>query len=289
MLIVLGAVVRAHGAGLACPDWPTCFGVLLPRMDLLVFLEWVHRLIAGIVTLLFLGVSVLALRHPVHRPAIGGWIALAAGVLAIQIVLGGLTVLELLAEWSVVSHLIAGNVFCLLLLLIARRLLGFAEPPGPASPALRRLTLFAATALLIQMLLGGVVSSTYAGLACPDWPACLDGRWFPSFSGLMGLQIIHRLIAYAVALSYLGLALAARRTPLLGNLARIALSVVLFQILIGVTNVLMHLPVEVTALHSAAATLLVLVTTLLVRGVIVHPAPVRDSIGELEKGHATLS
>ena len=29
-LIVLGAWVRATGSGLACPDWPTCYGHLLP-------------------------------------------------------------------------------------------------------------------------------------------------------------------------------------------------------------------------------------------------------------------
>ena len=38
-LIVLGALVRAHGAGLACPDWPLCFGELVPRFDLKVAFE----------------------------------------------------------------------------------------------------------------------------------------------------------------------------------------------------------------------------------------------------------
>ena len=46
-LISLGALVRAHGAGLACPDWPHCFGVWLPEMDLRVGFEWTHRLVAG--------------------------------------------------------------------------------------------------------------------------------------------------------------------------------------------------------------------------------------------------
>ena len=58
----------------------------------------------------------------------------------------------------------------------------------------------------------------------------------------------------------------------LGNLARVALSLVLFQVVIGVINVLGRLPVEVTALHSAVATLLLLVTVLLTRASIVRPA-----------------
>jgi cytochrome c oxidase assembly protein subunit 15 len=277
MLIVLGAVVRAQGAGLACPDWPKCFGVLLPRMDLLVFLEWVHRVIAGLIALLFIGVSALTLRLPTGRAAVGGWIALAAALLAIQIALGGLTVLKLLEEWTVVSHLVTGNLFCLVLLLIARRLLGFAESHAAVPAAARGLALLTAAALLVQMVLGGFVSSTYAGYACSEWPTCNDGRWFPAFSGLVGLQIFHRLGAYALALSYLGVAIAAWRRPLLGNLARIGFSLVLFQILIGVMNVLMRLPVEITAVHSAAATLIVLVTTLLVRGAVVHPVPLGES------------
>lgn len=281
VLIVLGAVVRAQGAGLACPDWPLCFGVLLPRMDLLVFLEWVHRAIAGLITLLFIGVSALVLRLPTERAAVGGWIALAAALLAIQIGLGGITVLKLLEEWTVVSHLVVGNLFCLVLLLIARRLLGFAESPAVVPTATRRLILLAGAALVVQMLLGGIVSSNYAGYACSEWPTCEGGRWFPDFSGFVGLQLFHRLAAYVLALSYLGVAIAAWRKPILGSLARIGLSLVVFQILIGVMNVLMRLPVEITAIHSAAATLLVLVTTLLVRGAVVHPVPLRETEGHL--------
>lgn len=272
MLIVLGAVVRAHGAGLACPDWPYCFGSLLPRMDFRVLLEWGHRAVAGTLAMLFVVASVMALRRAATRASVRRKILLGALLLALQIVLGGLTVLHLLAEWSVIAHLITGNVFCLVLLLTARSLLGFAEPPAPPSPRVRKLALIAVHFLFIQIVLGGLVSSSYAGLACPEWPTCDDGRWFPTLSGLVGLQIMHRLGAYAVALAYLGLALAARRDAVVGNLARVALSLVFFQMLIGVMNVLWQLPVEVTALHSAVATLLLLVTTLLTRASIARPA-----------------
>ena len=45
-LVVLGALVRAHGAGLACPDWPLCFGNFVPAMDLRVAFEYSHRVLA---------------------------------------------------------------------------------------------------------------------------------------------------------------------------------------------------------------------------------------------------
>src|SRR5688572_21803831 len=72
-LIVLGALVRAHGAGLACPDWPLCFGELVPQMDLHVAFEWSHRVVAGSVALCFSALAVAAWRRtpardPVRRP-----------------------------------------------------------------------------------------------------------------------------------------------------------------------------------------------------------------------------
>src|SRR5262245_64043367 len=56
-LIVVGALVRAHGAGLSCPDWPLCFGQLVPSFDLRIAFEYGHRVFAGTVTIGLLGLS----------------------------------------------------------------------------------------------------------------------------------------------------------------------------------------------------------------------------------------
>ena len=52
-LIVLGALVRAHGAGLSCPDWPLCFGDLIPQLDFKVAFEFGHRVLAGCIAIFF--------------------------------------------------------------------------------------------------------------------------------------------------------------------------------------------------------------------------------------------
>src|SRR2546423_12089461 len=49
VLIVAGGLVTNTDSGLACPDWPTCFGSPLPRMVGGVAIEHTHRLIAGAV------------------------------------------------------------------------------------------------------------------------------------------------------------------------------------------------------------------------------------------------
>ena len=55
-LIGIGSATRVMEAGLACPDWPLCYGTFLPlnHMNLRVFLEWFHRLDAFLVGILIL-------------------------------------------------------------------------------------------------------------------------------------------------------------------------------------------------------------------------------------------
>lgn len=258
LLIVLGALVRAHGAGLACPDWPLCFGRFVPAFDLRVGFEYTHRVVAGSLSLAFAGLALTVFRHPAAWAACRSLIVLGALLLVIQIALGALTVLHLLAAWTVTSHLVVGNLFDVCLLLTGLRL-RHAAGPAPAAPARGRgVVTITIACLALQMVLGGLVSSRYAGLACPEWPTCNGGEWFPSFGGTVGLHLLHRTNGYLLVLL---LALAAWRTRGTGALGRVLALAVAFgvaQVVVGVLNVRLGLPVEVTGLHSALAASLVL-------------------------------
>jgi cytochrome c oxidase assembly protein subunit 15 len=258
-LIVLGALVRAHGAGLACPDWPLCFGELLPEMDLKVGFEWSHRLVAGSVSLIFLGLGIALLRRPELRRSAGRLYGVTGGLLLAQVILGALTVWQLLAEWTVTSHLITGNAFNAGLLLLALRLAENRAGPASLPTARERAGVTIVGVLLaLQMVLGGLVASGYAGLACPEWPTCNGGVWFPSLGGSVGLHLAHRMTGYALAGGILGVAVMTGASGRLGQLMWVAAALVAAQLCVGVANVLLGLPVEVTGLHSALAALLVL-------------------------------
>lgn len=267
-LIVLGALVRAHEAGLACPDWPLCFGELVPRMNVKVAFEWSHRALAGSVALGFAGLALATLRSGAATREIRQLLALAAVLLGVQILLGALTVWQLLASWTVTSHLVTGNAFAAALAWTAatlREQMPAVPQEARASDGARRTLSLAAALLLLQMVLGGLVSSRYAGMACPEWPTCNGGLWFPTWSGPVGLHLLHRTNGYALLVMLALGAWVCRREPRLRALANLALALGIAQVLVGIANVVLGIPVEVTGLHSALAALLVLAMTLAMR------------------------
>ena len=255
-LIVLGALVRAHEAGLACPDWPLCFGEFVPQFDLKVAFEWGHRVMAGAISLIFVGLAVLTWRHPAGgraRPVV----LLAAALLGVQILLGALTVWQLLAAWTVTSHLVVGNSFNVCLLWIALTL-GSRGGGAPVPGGVRAVLVVAAGLLFAQIVLGGLVSSTFSGMACPEWPTCNGGHWFPSWEGNVGLHLLHRMNGYALLAGLAAGAWVARSLPGLRALAATAFGIGLLQVVVGIANVLLGIPVEVTGAHSLLAALLIL-------------------------------
>ena len=268
-LIVVGALVRAHGAGLSCPDWPLCHGRLVPDFDAKIALEWGHRALAGTLSFGVAGLALVVFGRRELRARFAAPLLAVIGLLGVQVVLGGLTVLLGLAPWTVTGHLLIGNSFALGLAWLARDLLEASADEPLERPALgprQRRAVFAAAALVaLQLALGGLVSSHYAGLACATFPLCNGDSLAPTLAGPVGLHVLHRLNGYAVAGALAVVALALRDAGRAGRLAQLAFAAVMIQIAVGAANVLLRVPVEITALHSFVAAGIFLTTGLLVR------------------------
>jgi Uncharacterized protein required for cytochrome oxidase assembly len=170
LLMALGSATRVMDAGLACPDWPLCYGTVLPaeQMNLQVFLEWFHRVVAsavGLITLVFAG---LAWWRKDTLPQWLPWSASGAVALVLlQGILGGLTVTQLLKFEVVTAHLATGLAFFAYLLVQGLILLG-----SPAAVSWQSQSVWAGAVATVcvycQSILGGLVASQWAVHQCLD-------------------------------------------------------------------------------------------------------------------------
>ena len=272
-LIVIGSVVRTTGSGLACPDWPLCQGRIIPPFQFNVLIEWFHRCVALLVSLMLFGtVGWIVTQRPV-RARLGGLAALAVLLLFVQVLLGALTVWKLLAPQVVSAHLATALALFTTMLTTAlsararaddvadpvRATAGAAATPEAPSPveggSLTPLFAIAAALTFAQALLGGIVSTNGAGLACPDWPTC-NGVLFPPMQGAVALQMLHRFGAYTLLAVMLGVLVRTRRVadPVLRSGGGLLFGLTLVQALFGVLNVRLGIPVWLSALHLGMAT-----------------------------------
>lgn len=265
--IAFGALVRAEKAGLSCPDWPLCHGKVVPDLKLEgVIYEYGHRVFALAVSGLFAWGGLQVWRHPQLRAKVGRWIIGGAILLVVQIVFGGLTVLivhsgdgaDRPASWTVATHLVLGNTFAALALVAAQELQRWGKPAAiePAPRIVHWLATLWSSSLLFQLLLGGAIAGSIAGLVCTEFPTCNGGVWFPTFSGWVGWQVIHRLNAYVLTILGFALAWQARKHAALSGVSWALAALIAGQIGVGAANVLTYLDPHMTTAHSLMAALL---------------------------------
>jgi cytochrome c oxidase assembly protein subunit 15 len=245
LLMAVGSATRVMNAGLACPDWPLCYGQLIPsqQMNLQVFLEWFHRLDAALIGLSTITLVGLSGWYRRDLPQWLPWASLFALVLIVfQGILGGLTVTELLRFDIVTAHLGTALLFFSTLIVIAIRLLPY-QGTG-VSLRLGWISFTAAGLIYLQSLLGGLVASRWALHQCLG------------LSQLCWVMNSHILGVIPSTLATLTLLVLAWRTPALQpglrKLAQGAAGLVICQILLGMAMFRLHLQVEVlTVAHQA--------------------------------------
>lgn len=129
ILILLGAYVKAIGAGLACPDWPLCNGKLIPDLqDNLILAEWFHRLWAMLNGFLLLYVLYLSLEYRASIPELFGLTLIEVILYGAQVIFGALTVTQKLEPIIVVMHL--GNAVLIIILQLTLIFVIIMSKPG---------------------------------------------------------------------------------------------------------------------------------------------------------------
>jgi cytochrome c oxidase assembly protein subunit 15 len=312
-LVLFGAFTRLTDSGLGCPDWPGCYGnaspfgahheiraaeTALPQGPVTqrkAWVEMIHRYLATGVGALITVLCVVAWRawqrrgrHPAPSP---WWATATLAWVCVQGAFGALTVTMKLYPAVVTAHLLGGLA---LLALLQAQDAAFEPRPLVLPPRLRWAVAGVAALALLQIALGGWVSTNYAVLACSDFPTC-QGRWWPEmdfahgftlrrglgltaggeglpFPALTAIHYTHRLVAYALLAALLGLALALRRSgePMARRFALALAAVAAWQLASGLSNVVLGWPLAAAVAHTGGAAALVVVLTRL--GMRLHQA-----------------
>jgi heme a synthase len=252
LLMAVGSATRVMNAGLACPDWPLCYGQLVPtqQMNLQVFLEWFHRLDAALI-----GLSTLCLAGSAwwFRSQLPRWLpwatTFALSLILIQGALGAFTVTELLRFDIVTAHLGTALLFFITLLSIGTYLIPVTQSPSKLAAPSPALPLTAAIFVYIQSILGGLVGSRWALHQC-----------FGN-SELCTVMNSHLLGVIPATLSCVAVIvviwLNANLPKYCRNLATLTGALLVVQILLGVATFKLHLQVEpLTVIHQAIGALL---------------------------------
>ena len=307
-LVLFGAFTRLTDSGLGCPDWPGCYGsasplgaqseihaaqTALPGGPVTHGKAWVemtHRYLATGVGALILVLALASWRERWRggvESASPWWATATLGWVCVQGAFGAQTVTMKLYPAIVTLHLLGGLT---LLALLAAQAQEYERAPLELPARLTFWALAVAALCVVQIALGGWVSTNYAVLACRDFPTCqgawwpamdfghgfalrrelgqaADGEWLP-FEALTAIHYAHRLGAYAVlaALALLAWRLwsEGRERPALRPWAVCFATVAAWQLATGLSNVVLGWPLIAAMAHTGGAAALVTLFSILI-------------------------
>jgi cytochrome c oxidase assembly protein subunit 15 len=301
-LVMFGSFTRLTDSGLGCPDWPGCYGhsnplsageairsaeTALPSGPVTMtkaWIEMVHRYFAMGVGLLIVILATQAWMRWRRDSRRSPWLATAALAWVIaQGAFGAWTVTMKLQPVIVTIHLLGGiGLLALLCWLALSEGDAVAAHPPPGSKALARL---AVAIIVVQIALGGWVSTNYAVMACPDFPLCQGQAippmdfthaftlWRPlgmtgggeaiSFQSLVAIHWTHRMFAIVAVAVLAALAWRTWNSEGLEAPARAMTGLLVLQLATGTSNVVLQWPLALAVAHTGGSALLVAVLVVL--------------------------
>ncbi|SNY59438.1 cytochrome c oxidase assembly protein subunit 15 [Arsukibacterium tuosuense] len=304
VVIIYGAFTRLTDAGLGCPDWPGCYGFLkvpekpesvaiaaqaFPERPLEPQKAWnemIHRYLAGtlglLIAALFISSMISKARQPRTLPAVLLLLVIC------QAALGAWTVTMSLLPIVVLAHLLGGFTLYCLLALYWMQLTPTLRVVEPALEKLKPLAVGAAIVVMVQIGLGGWTAANYAALACIELPVCEAG-WVSRLAldeafdlhlgysdyeyGVMSAEarqtvhVFHRLGAYITlgVVSWFAVSLYRHaQTSIMRKFALATGVILLLQFILGLLNVVLHLPLVNAVAHNFVGANLLMIMVVVV-------------------------
>lgn len=275
VLILIGGLVRAVGAGLGCPDWPTCFGMWMPPIHaealppgydadqfnvFHTWLEYINRLTGVLIGLLITATFLLSLKYRKTDPAVMVSSGLAFILVLVQGWLGGQVVESGLHAGLITIHMLLAMFIVNLLLFAAFRSTSGQLDISLSMGEKRKLIgigilLFILS--LVQMVLGTQVREAIDVLKNATEPLPRE-VWIDTIHD--GLYVVHRSFSWLVAAAAGGLGYFIWKLgspPALLKTGAIIVILVLLQIVLGIGMEWMGIPGLLQLLHLVSAALLI--------------------------------
>ncbi len=261
VLVIIGGVVRVTGSGLGCPDWPLCYGKLLPPLEYTAIIEYTHRFVASVIVgPLVLVTAVVGIAR--FRKDRWVWVPAVVSVplLIVQALLGGITVLTHLPGGVVALHLATAEALlatCVFIMVASYRTPVFLTATPPSNDGYYRWAIAGAFSVYAVIVSGSLVTAMGATGACVTWPLC-QGQAFP-MNHLTAIHMFHRyvvlvlgaLLLYAIWRCWSG---PREQGATLKWLAGLTVATFIVQVIVGAATIWLDFQAHWRALHLTAAT-----------------------------------
>ena len=281
-LMTVGAFVRASESGLGCPDWPACHGQLLAGGHH-AMIEELHRWVATVLVVGVIGLALMVFRDYRHERRVTRPVVWMLALLALQVVLGGVTVLLRNVSWTVVAHYGGAALLVASITLVAARLAFPTAEPAPHDSFSRLIGWFVWLSFGL-LLAGSSVANTDSHTSCGrGFPLC-NGSLAPSLDHHVIINLTHRVWAGAMLVLALWALLRSRRDRAgVPPIKRAAVAVAILYLLqagLGIAVVGVGENTAIEVLHSSIASLMwvALATLLALTACLGNPACARTSI-----------
>lgn len=258
-VLVMGAAVTNTGSEQGCGrSWPLCHGKLIPQMAVSTAIEFSHRAVVGIESILIITLAAVSMYLYRNRLEIKVLAPLMVLFLFLQAGLGAWAVMypqlaaALALHFGVSLVAFASVVLTTAVLFEAEGRDVVRDKPLPAH---FRTAVWALTGYsYVVVYLGAYVRHSKASLACSGWPLC-NNSLVPVFSSSVAVAFMHRVAAFVLALAILGLVVWTHRMqwqrPDLYFAGVLALALVILQSLAGAAVVFTRLDLFSTLAHAA--------------------------------------
>ncbi|MCP4539140.1 MAG: heme A synthase [Chloroflexi bacterium] len=215
LLIMMGGIVCVTNSGQGCPDWPGCYGKIVPPMRTDSIIEYTHRITTVLAGPLIIAAAIMSWRKTRSIRWVSWPLVVAVVFLFVVIVFGAVAVLRGLSPGGAAIDL--SLALMVLALVLTATVLAFSRYTNPTLPdqlllrsPFARLSLWTLIAVFVVLMSGVLVAESGSMVRCLGWP--MYSGWVIPTDPRGWLQMVRRVVAGVASVLIIAVVVQAWRT-----------------------------------------------------------------------------